>query len=789
MKKLLASLLLTAAATTVSTSAQSLVINEVMQSNIDYLMADNDFPDSWVELYNPTSASINVSGWSIGTKDDASLCYRLPSATVPAGGHLVVYCDKEANGLHTDFRVDSGKGSIYLFDAQGTQADVLTLKKMPAPNVAYGRTSDGADDWHYEFTPTAGSANAGGGSQAVLPQPEFSIPGGAYTSPIDMVYITMPEGVPDDATICYTFDGTEPTLYKGRGKMLYFPISRTTIIRAKIMSETGNGVPSRSVTHSYIFHPREVTMPVVSLVTDNKYMNDPQIGILSSTVNDGVPNYMRKWRRPLNIEYFNADGTQLFTQLGETAVSGVSTREQPQKSLKLYANKRFGTKTFNGSFWKDKPEVTAVKSMVLRSGGNNSMSSRINDALVQTLFGTHVDNLDWQAYQPVIVYLNGKYIGEFGLRERSDEDYVEANYDGLEDVELADETSYQTPVSGTLFQEFYNAYHSSSTTYDDMCELMDMDNFLKSLAAEIYGMNTDYPTNNVSMWRALPLADGDKADAMREAHQQWRWILKDMDRFGMSLPLFPRTFDMIRYMFNPDYLMYGGMHHFDIYERMGKYSEFRELFIKTMAVYLGDFLKPSVVNGLMERMKGEVAEEARATLKLFNVSYNDFNSGITDLERAINSRPENLYKQMADYFNLGSVLKMSVAAGDASVSINGIRLTEGDFDGCYYPTLPLSLSSGSTDFTWMLTVRHSDGSETTEKFDSSDISLTLSKYMASTKDNITVSWSLIPNEATAISQRLSPNTQHNTAYNVLGQRVNTSVRGIRIVNGKKVVNN
>lgn len=770
-------------------SAQSILINEVMQSNIDQLMVDNDFPDSWVELYNPTSASINVSGWRIGTKDDAGLCYCLPAANIPAGGHLVVYCDKEANGLHTDFRVDSGKGNIYLFDPQGTQVDMLALKKMPAPNVAYGRTSDGADEWYYEFTPTAGSANQGGGSMTVLPQPEFSIKGGVYTSPIDMVYITMPDDMPEDVTICYTFDGTEPSLYKGRGRMLYFPISRTTIIRAKIMSQTGNGVPAPSVTHSYIFHPREVTMPVVSLVTDNKYMNDTKIGILSSTVNDGVPNYMRKWRRPLNIEYFNADGTQVFTQLGETAVSGVSTREQLQKSLKLYANKRFGTKTFNGSFWKDKPEVTAVKSMVLRSGGNNSMSSRINDALVQRLFGTHVDNLDWQAYQPVIVYLNGKYIGEYGLRERSDEDYVEANYGGLEDVELADETSYQTPGDGTLFREFYNMYHNSRTSYSDMCEAMDTDNFLKSLAAEIYGMNTDYPTNNVSMWRALPMADGDKADAMREAHQQWRWILKDMDRFGMSLPLYPRSFDMIRYMFHPDDIMFGGMRHFDIYERMGKYSEFREQFIKTMAVYLGDFLKPSVVNAMMNSMKEEITEEARATLKLFNVSFNDFNSGITSLERAINSRPENLYKQMADYFNLGAVLKMTVTTGDADVSINGIRLTEGDFDGSYYPTLPLSLSSGSNDLVWQLTVRHSDGTETTEQFDTPDIAVTLSKYMASTKDNITVSWSLVPNEATAINQHLSPDIQHNTAYNLLGQRVNATAKGIRIVNGKKTVAN
>ena len=42
-------------------SAQTLLINEVMQSNVDGVMDDlNDYPDSWVELYNPTDVAINL---------------------------------------------------------------------------------------------------------------------------------------------------------------------------------------------------------------------------------------------------------------------------------------------------------------------------------------------------------------------------------------------------------------------------------------------------------------------------------------------------------------------------------------------------------------------------------------------------------------------------------------------------------------------------------------------------------------------------------------------------------
>gem|GEM_PF-5620881 len=43
-----------------------LVINEIMQSNIDQLMVEHDFPDSWVELYNPTGKAINFKRYRIG---------------------------------------------------------------------------------------------------------------------------------------------------------------------------------------------------------------------------------------------------------------------------------------------------------------------------------------------------------------------------------------------------------------------------------------------------------------------------------------------------------------------------------------------------------------------------------------------------------------------------------------------------------------------------------------------------------------------------------------------------
>ena len=55
-----------------NTAQAQLVINEIMQSNIDCIMDDmNEFPDSWVELYNAGSEQVSLSSYCINDKDNA----------------------------------------------------------------------------------------------------------------------------------------------------------------------------------------------------------------------------------------------------------------------------------------------------------------------------------------------------------------------------------------------------------------------------------------------------------------------------------------------------------------------------------------------------------------------------------------------------------------------------------------------------------------------------------------------------------------------------------------------
>lgn len=774
------------------TIAQSsdLMLNEVMQSNIDYLLVEKDFPDSWVELYNPTDVDVNLSGYRLGEHADGHNAYQFPRncGTVPAKGHLVVYCDKENRGLHASFRIDSGKASVYLFNPAGETVDSLLLSKMPAPNIAFGRVTDGSKEWQYEVTPTTGMANQSVGSDLLLPEPEFSVTGGVFKESFHLT-LSLPEtaGLPEDTKLYYTKDGKEPSLASDcTAEPLTMEIGRTTVIRAKLMS--ANALSPVSSVQSYIFHPRETNLPIVSIVTDNDYIFGNEMGIASSMVQDGRPNYMQSWRRPVNVEYYDMreDGQLVFNQLGETAVSGVSTREQPQKSFKIYANKRFGKKTYKGDFWTDKPEVTKVKSFVLRSGGNNSFTTRINDALVQKVWGTHIENLDWQAYQPVIVYINGVYRGEAGMRERSNEDFVEANHD-IEEVEMADETAYQQAEAGSLFEQFRKAYRSKSTTYEQLKEMMDMDNFTKALLAEMYAMNTDFPTNNVSMWR--PLEEGGR----------WRWVLKDLDRAGMNLALYPSDFNMYNYLFDPDPLMYSGMYHFDLYAKMASLPEFQGPFVDQMMVYLGDFLKPALVCALADSMSNDIYNELKYTFQAYNCTsdWSRYKQNMQSLKNFFTNRPANLYRQTAAFFNLGNVIPMTTTtavgnkdddtegkAGEIAgkVSINGISLTEGDFQGSCFSARPVTLDSGSDQLGWRLTVKPRLGEASEYTFDQPVITILPGDYAKATNDTLSFETYVLENPDSPEEDALTAPTSSRTQefYSLTGIRKAAAGKGLTL---------
>lgn len=670
-------------------SEAQLVINELMQSNVDCIMDDlNDFPDSWVELYNPTTQGINLWDYRLGISENSDEAWQLPYTMIGGGQYVLICCDKESQGLHTPFRLESGKGgAVYLFRGNDIVDQVKDLPKQPAPNIAYGRKTDGGEEWGYQLEPTPKASNCGRTSDKILGDPVFSEQGRVMTDDGSLTLtLSLPEGAPEGTEIRMTTDGSEPmagsTKYTGP-----LSISSTTIIRARLFCD--GWLSPRSVTQSYIFFPRQQTLPVVSIVTNNRYLTDSKIGIyVDGNYQSNKKNYEFNWRRPMNIELFETSGQQsVINQLCEGRVAGGATRSAMLKTLAVYAHKRFGTKHFKYEFFPDqKPGIKEFKSIMLRNAGNDFDYLYMRDAIIQRTMASHVD-LDWQAWRPAIIYMNGVYKGILNIRERSNEDNIWSNYDKLEDIDMVENWKELKAGDKDAFNVFFAYCKGKGQTMADFEKWMDCSEYADVMLMNLYYNNLDTPGNNWVMWKP------------RTEDGRWRFVVKDVD-YAMGLYGESYQYKILNWLYNPNY-DYGhnwGANSSDatrIFRRLMEDPEFFTMFIDRACIYMGDFMNERGTRKLWDPMFDVIKLEYPYHRKLINEWWPNYYDEMGKAQAWLSQRTNMFYQHIGDYYKLGKPITMTVNKSveeSVETSFNGIRLSEGFFDGKFFPNRQVTLT-------------------------------------------------------------------------------------------------
>ncbi len=699
--------LLTTTILTTNADAQTtskLVINELMQSNIDCIMDDlHEFPDSWVELYNNSDESINLKEYQIGIKEGNA--WQLPNKTIDAKGFIVVYCDKEEWSLHTDFRLDTGKGCVvYLFKGNEVVDSLpAALPKMPAPNIAYGRKTDGGNEWGYQLTPTPGTTNCGEvcDEKHILGEPVFSEPGHVLTSSKKIsLALSLPKDAPEGTQIYYTTDGKEPT----KDSKLYtkeISINDSYAIRAKLFCD--GWLSPRSTVQSYIFLDRDMTIPVISITTNDDYLNGSKEGIFKNNSKANQNN----WRRPINFELFDEpDKASVLNQICETRVMGGQSRDWARKSMAIYANKRFGTKRLEYEFFPDqKPGMTDFKSIMLRNAGNDIDGLYMRDAIIQRSMAQHAD-LDWQAWRPAVIYINGEYHCMLNIRERSNDDNIFTNYDGLEDidmVEIAQENNHLISElkAGTSdhYDQFVKFYSEKGHTLTEYAEWMDWKEYINLMAMNLFFNNQDFPGNNIVMWRP------------RTKDGKWRWLSKDTD-FGLGLYNSPVTDNTVKWLYSPNTTnsWANTEEATRMFRNMMEDPDFQREFIDRSLVYMGDFLNEKGVREIWDPMFELVKDELlihRDELNPANPwgwgwganNEKSINDEVNKAREWLKKRTDLYRKYLCDYYKVGTLATMTVNKGledatDGHFLFNGVELTKGVFDGKFLVKRKITLEPG-----------------------------------------------------------------------------------------------
>lgn len=129
---------------------------------INEVESDGGSPDDWVELVNPTTAELDVSGVVVKDDDDTH-AYVIPAdTTIAAGGYLVVEREQLGFGL-------GGGDAVRLFDGDLLIDETAWGEGHAA--VTWGRCPDASGVFAVTTESTPGTANICAGEVVVSPWP------------------------------------------------------------------------------------------------------------------------------------------------------------------------------------------------------------------------------------------------------------------------------------------------------------------------------------------------------------------------------------------------------------------------------------------------------------------------------------------------------------------------------------------------------------------------------------------------------------------------------------------
>ena len=401
-------------------------------------------------------------------------------------------------------------------------------------------------------------------------------------------------------------------------------------------------------------------------------------------------------------------------------------------------------------------------------------------------------------------------MGMLNIRERSNEDNIYSNYNGLEDIDMVEISHEQVGGVDQFIEEFkgsedatfYNAfkafYSEKGHTKAEYEQWMDVSEYLNIMIMNLFYGNIDFPGNNIVFWRPN---DDDTESGLPKI---WRFIVKDTD-FGLGLYDRKNDFNTIDMLYHPEKHQGEAWANTEpatrLFRNMMEDPELRQMFIDKCCVYMGDFMNAKGTGEIIDIIKAEAMDEFVAHRAKYPTwsgnSRNEINdkfemakkwlAGYTESSwwgtTTYKSRPDNFLDFLSAQYNLGTAfpvtINKSVADIPEDVTVNGIKLSEGVFDGKLFPNRQLTITAtapeGKTIAGWKVTTTPASGSKKTENYDGDELVLT----PASCKS---MSIEAIFSIGSGISEKKAEcNDDVKAIYNLRGERQQSLSSGVNIV--------
>lgn len=465
-------------------------------------------------------------------------------------------------------------------------------------------------------------------------------------------------------------------------------ITKTTTLLLRVKNDTLDTLIQRSYHIGY-----DSKLAILSITIDPEDLWNDTTGIYTkgkyAYFNDSTEhwencNYQKNWEKNIYTTFIDTNNVVGFSQQAGIKIFGESTRRQPDKSMKIIARKKYGKKKFKYRIFPEK-DIKKYKQLVIRASGNDYAGSRFKDAMSAHLARNL--GLDYMAWRPINLFINGEYWGVYNLREKINDHYIAANHDVKKDsVNITMGRWITQQGSGKAYKKMYYWFADLDTmdnkAYEKAKQFINVRNYINYRVFQIYINNKD-SRGNIRYYNI----NGEK-------DQRFKMILYDTDlgygKYSMNYLekcLSPTPTEWYNPVWSTMYLT-----------KLMQHPEFKNEFATQFAHIMNTSLHKDTMLAAVDKFEAIYINELPRSssgrpshLKKTYFPLERWQDDVNSLRSYAKLRPKVMWKHLQSSLELDDTFVLILKGDSGMVSINDNYPIHLPYAGLYFKNIPLTI--------------------------------------------------------------------------------------------------